>query len=92
DKHVIYVWVDALLNYATAVGYGANQEKFDATFPANVHLIGKDILRFHSVIWPAMLMAQGLPLPGKVVANGWLMVGGEKMSKSNLTGIKPQDL
>lgn len=91
-KHVIYVWVDALLNYATAVGYGANQEKFDGTFPANVHLIGKDILRFHSVIWPAMLMAQGLPLPGKVVANGWLMVGGEKMSKSNLTGIKPQDL
>ncbi|CAM5515299.1 methionine--tRNA ligase [Streptomyces badius] len=69
-----------------------DQEKFDGTFPANVHLIGKDILRFHSVIWPAMLMAQGLPLPGKVVANGWLMVGGEKMSKSNLTGIKPQDL
>ncbi|CAM5397889.1 hypothetical protein SCALM49S_08909 [Streptomyces californicus] len=92
DQHVIYVWVDALLNYATAVGYGADQEKFDATFPADVHLIGKDILRFHSVIWPAMLMAQGLPLPGKVVANGWLMVGGEKMSKSNLTGIKPQDL
>ncbi|MFJ8861082.1 methionine--tRNA ligase [Streptomyces sp. NPDC102451] len=91
-KHVIYVWIDALLNYATAVGYGANQEKFDGTFPADVHLIGKDILRFHSVIWPAMLMAQGLPLPGKVVANGWLMVGGEKMSKSNLTGIKPQDL
>ncbi|MFJ9328226.1 methionine--tRNA ligase [Streptomyces sp. NPDC101230] len=92
DKHVIYVWIDALLNYATAVGYGANQEKFDGTFPADVHLIGKDILRFHAVIWPAMLMAQGLPLPGKVVANGWLMVGGEKMSKSNLTGIKPQDL
>ncbi|CAO0829187.1 Methionine--tRNA ligase [Streptomyces microflavus] len=91
DKHVIYVWIDALLNYATAVGYGANQEKFDGTFPADVHLIGKDILRFHTVIWPAMLMAQGLPLPGKVVANGWLMVGGE-MSKSNLTGIKPQDL
>ncbi|MYT70090.1 MULTISPECIES: methionine--tRNA ligase [unclassified Streptomyces] len=92
DKHVIYVWVDALLNYATAVGYGANQEKFDETFPANVHLVGKDILRFHAVIWPAMLMAQGLPVPGKVAANGWLMVGGEKMSKSNLTGIKPQDL
>jgi methionyl-tRNA synthetase len=92
EKHVIYVWVDALLNYATAVGYGANQEKFDGTFPANVHLVGKDILRFHAVIWPAMLMAQGLPLPGRVAANGWLMVGGEKMSKSNLTGIKPQDL
>jgi methionyl-tRNA synthetase len=92
EKHIIYVWVDALLNYATAVGYGADQARFDATFPADVHLVGKDILRFHAVIWPAMLMAQGLPLPGRVVANGWLMVGGEKMSKSNLTGIKPQDL
>lgn len=92
EKHVIYVWVDALLNYATAAGYGADQAKFDATFPADVHLVGKDILRFHAIIWPAMLMAQGLPLPGKVAANGWLMVGGEKMSKSNLTGIKPQDL
>jgi methionyl-tRNA synthetase len=92
DKHVIYVWIDALLNYATAVGYGADQAKFESTFPADVHLIGKDILRFHSVIWPAMLMANGLPLPGKVVANGWLMVGGEKMSKSNLTGISPHQL
>ncbi|NGN68412.1 methionine--tRNA ligase [Streptomyces sp. A7024] len=92
EKHVIYVWIDALLNYATAVGYGADQAKFDETFPADVHLVGKDILRFHTVIWPAMLMANGLPLPKKVFANGWLMVGGEKMSKSNLTGIKPQDL
>lgn len=92
DKHVIYVWVDALLNYATAVGYNENPEKFESTFPADVHLVGKDILRFHAIIWPAMLMANGLPLPGKVAANGWLMVGGEKMSKSNLTGIKPQDL
>ncbi|MFD7555045.1 methionine--tRNA ligase [Streptomyces sp. NPDC059835] len=92
SKHVIYVWVDALLNYATAVGYNENPERFEATFPADVHLVGKDILRFHAVIWPAMLMAQGLPLPRKVAANGWLMVGGEKMSKSNLTGIKPQDL
>ncbi|MBW8739744.1 MAG: methionine--tRNA ligase [Streptomyces turgidiscabies] len=92
DKHVIYVWVDALLNYATAVGYNENPEKFESTFPADVHLVGKDILRFHAIIWPAMLMAQGLPLPGKIAANGWLMVGGEKMSKSNLTGIKPQDL
>ncbi|MGW7549115.1 methionine--tRNA ligase [Streptomyces sp. NPDC054770] len=91
-KHVIYVWVDALLNYATAVGYNENQAKFEDTFPADVHLVGKDILRFHAVIWPAMLMAQGLPLPGRIAANGWLMVGGEKMSKSNLTGIKPQDL
>ncbi|MBN3929182.1 methionine--tRNA ligase [Streptomyces verrucosisporus] len=92
DKHVIYVWIDALMNYATAVGYGSDQKKFEETFPADVHLVGKDILRFHAVIWPAMLMAQGLPLPGKVAANGWLMVGGEKMSKSNLTGISPQQL
>ncbi|MFF5086655.1 methionine--tRNA ligase [Streptomyces niveus] len=92
EKHVIYVWIDALLNYATAVGYNENPQKFEETFPADVHLVGKDILRFHAIIWPAMLMAQGLPLPGKVAANGWLMVGGEKMSKSNLTGIKPQDL
>jgi len=92
SQHVIYVWVDALLNYATAVGYNENPEKFESTFPADVHLVGKDILRFHAVIWPAMLMAQGLPLPGKVFGHGWLMAGGEKMSKSNLTGIKPQDL
>ncbi|MET7639135.1 methionine--tRNA ligase [Streptomyces sp. NPDC005438] len=92
EKHVIYVWIDALLNYATAVGYGSDQERFDQTFPADVHLVGKDILRFHAVIWPAMLMANGLPLPGKIAANGWLMVGGEKMSKSNLTGISPQQL
>ncbi|GGO88434.1 methionine--tRNA ligase [Wenjunlia tyrosinilytica] len=91
-KHVIYVWVDALLNYVTAVGYGADQAKFESTWPADVHLVGKDILRFHAVIWPAMLMANDLPLPGKVFANGWLMVGGEKMSKSNLTGISPQQL
>ena len=92
DSHVIYVWADALLNYATAVGYNENAERFASTFPADVHLVGKDILRFHAVIWPAMLMANGLPLPGRIAANGWLMVGGEKMSKSNLTGIKPQDL
>ncbi|MGW7354814.1 methionine--tRNA ligase [Streptomyces sp. NPDC054784] len=92
DKHVIYVWIDALLNYATAVGYGADQARFEEVFPADVHLVGKDILRFHAVIWPAMLMANGLPLPGRIAANGWLMVGGEKMSKSNLTGISPQQL
>ncbi|GHJ40357.1 methionine--tRNA ligase [Streptomyces sp. TS71-3] len=92
DKHVIYVWIDALLNYATAVGYGADQDRFDSIFPADIHLVGKDILRFHAIIWPAMLMANGLPVPGRVFANGWLLVSGEKMSKSNLTGIKPQDL
>ncbi|GAA5008397.1 methionine--tRNA ligase [Kitasatospora paranensis] len=92
EKHVLYVWVDALQNYITAAGYGTDQERFERLWPASVHLVGKDILRFHAVIWPAMLMAAGLPLPKRVVANGWLMVGGEKMSKSNLTGIAPQDL
>ncbi|MDH6136687.1 methionyl-tRNA synthetase [Kitasatospora sp. MAA4] len=92
DKHVIYVWIDALLNYATAVGYGSDSAMFEETFPADVHLVGKDILRFHAIIWPAMLMANNLPLPGRIAANGWLLVGGEKMSKSNLTGIKPQGL
>ena len=86
------MWIDALLNYATAVGYGADQDRFASVFPADVHLVGKDILRFHAIIWPAMLMANGLPVPGQVFAHGWLMVGGEKMSKSHLTGIKPQDL
>jgi methionyl-tRNA synthetase len=94
---VVYVWFDALLNYATAVGYGepADSEagrEFASTWPADVHLVGKDILRFHAVYWPAMLMAAGLPLPGKVFAHGWLLVGGEKMSKSKLTGIAPSQI
>ncbi|MFD0529640.1 methionine--tRNA ligase [Kitasatospora arboriphila] len=92
EKHVLYVWVDALQNYITAAGYGADPERFAELWLASVHLVGKDILRFHAVIWLAMLMAAGLPLPKRVVANGWLMVGGEKMSKSNLTGIAPTDL
>lgn len=93
EKHVLYVWIDALLNYATAVGLDADspaeQELFARTWPADVHLVGKDILRFHAVIWPAMLMAAGLPLPKTVFGHGWLLVGGEKMSKSKLTGIAP---
>ena len=92
DKQVVYVWFDALLNYATAVGYGTDDERFAANWPADVHLVGKDILRFHAVYWPAMLMAAGLPLPGKVFAHGWLLVGGEKMSKSKLTGIAPSQI
>jgi methionyl-tRNA synthetase len=95
DKHVLYVWIDALLNYATAVGLdstGADAEKFARTWPADVHLVGKDILRFHAVIWPAMLLAAGLPLPKTVFGHGWLLVGGEKMSKSKLTGIAPAQI
>ena len=96
-SQVVYVWFDALLNYATAVGLGdeppsSGADRFAATWPADIHLVGKDILRFHAVIWPAMLMAAGLPLPGQVYAHGWLLVGGEKMSKSKLTGIAPEQI
>ncbi|MEZ5185211.1 MAG: methionine--tRNA ligase [Candidatus Nanopelagicales bacterium] len=92
EEQVVYVWFDALLNYITAIGYGDGDPKFDTIWPANVHLVGKDILRFHAVYWPAMLMAAGLPLPEKVFAHGWLLVGGEKMSKSKLTGISPEQI
>jgi methionyl-tRNA synthetase len=96
-KQVVYVWFDALLNYATAVGLTDPKESeggkfFEKTWPADVHLVGKDILRFHAVIWPAMLMAAEIPVPKKVFAHGWLLVGGEKMSKSKLTGIAPSDI
>lgn len=91
DAHVIYVWVDALLNYATAVGYGDDDANFDRRWPA-YHVVGKDILRFHAVIWPAMLMAAGVDVPKGVFAHGWLLVGGEKMSKSKLTGIAPTEI
>ena len=96
-EQVVYVWFDALLNYATAVGLTDDAEseggkKFAHTWPADVHLVGKDILRFHAVIWPAMLMAAGIDVPRKVFAHGWLLVGGEKMSKSKLTGIAPSDI
>jgi methionyl-tRNA synthetase len=89
--HVVYVWFDALLNYTTAVGYGTDDELFARRWPA-YHLVGKDIARFHAVIWPAMLMAAGLEVPHKVFGHGWLLVGGEKMSKSKLTGIAPEQI
>jgi methionyl-tRNA synthetase len=91
-KHVIYVWIDALQNYITAAGFGSDPERFGSLWPADVHMVGKDILRFHAVIWPAMLMAADLPLPRSVFAHGWLLVGGEKMSKTRLTGIHPFEL
>jgi methionyl-tRNA synthetase len=91
-KHVIYVWIDALQNYITAVGYASDDERFARLWPATIHFIGKDILWFHTVIWQAMLMALELPLPDTVFAHGFLQVGGEKMSKSKLTGISPHDL
>jgi len=93
DKnHVIYVWFDALLNYITAVGYGEDNKKLDSFWPASIQVVGKDILRFHAVIWPAMLMAAGLKPAERVFAHGWLLVGGEKMSKSKLTGIAPNQI
>ena len=90
--HVMYVWVDALQNYITAVGYASDDETFARIWPADYHMIGKDILRHHAVIWPAILMAAGLPLPRHVFAHGYLTVGGKKMSKTNLTGISPHSL
>ncbi|MGX5682405.1 methionine--tRNA ligase [Schumannella luteola] len=91
ESHVVYVWFDALLNYITAVGYGADDEQLERRWPA-VHIVGKDIARFHAVIWPAMLMAADLEVPKAVFGHGWLLVGGEKMSKSKLTGIAPAQI
>jgi methionyl-tRNA synthetase len=91
-KHVIYVWIDALQNYITAAGFGSDPDRFRRIWPADVHMVGKDIIRFHAVIWPAMLMAAGLPVPKTILAHGWLLVGGEKMSKTKLTGIHPYEL
>jgi methionyl-tRNA synthetase len=91
ESHVVYVWFDALLNYVTAVGYGQDDENFARRWPAT-HIVGKDILRFHAVIWPAMLMAAGVDVPHRVFGHGWLLVGGEKMSKSKLTGIAPTQI
>ncbi len=93
DSHVVYVWFDALLNYISALGYDpeAADGLFERFWPSN-HIVGKDIARFHAVIWPAMLMAAELPVPRRVFAHGWLLVGGEKMSKSKLTGIAPAQI
>jgi methionyl-tRNA synthetase len=88
---VIYVWVDALINYITAVGYGTDAKLFERWWPANLHVVGKDITRFHCVIWPAMLMSAGLPLPLQVFGHGWLHLKGEKMSKSLGTILDPLD-
>lgn len=89
-KHVVYVWVDALLNYITALGYGSNDHAlFDKYWPANVQLIGKEIVRFHIIYWPIILMALGLPLPKKIYAHGWLVMKDGKMSKSKGNAIYP---
>jgi len=88
-KHVVYVWIDALTNYLTAVGFPDENMPY---WPADVHLIGKDILRFHAVYWPCMLMAAGLSLPKRVFAHGWWTVEGEKMSKSKGNALQPNEL
>jgi methionyl-tRNA synthetase len=92
SKHVAYVWADALFNYCTAVGYATDDARFKKWWPVDYHLVGKDILRFHAVYWPAMLMSAGIEPPRCVFAHGWLLVGGEKMSKTRLNQIAPADL
>jgi methionyl-tRNA synthetase len=92
EGQVIYVWLDALSNYITALGWPAvdgtpgEHDRYDSYWPADVHLVGKEIVRFHSIIWPAMLMSLGYPLPGKVLGHGWLLLDGGKLSKSKLAG------
>ena len=82
EKHVIYVWIDALSNYITSLGYPEDTEKFKKYWPADLHLVGKEIVRFHTIIWPALLMALDLPLPKQVFGHGWLIIDGGKISKS----------
>lgn len=90
NNHVVYVWVDALSNYITALGYAdENPELFNKFWPANLHMVGKEIVRFHTIIWPALLMALDIPLPQKVYGHGWLLFGGDKMSKSKGNVVDP---
>jgi methionyl-tRNA synthetase len=88
-KHITYVWFDALTNYITAAGYAEDPDRFAEVWPADIHLIGKDIIRQHAIYWPAMLMAGGVEPPRQVFAHGFITVGGQKMSKTNATGIHP---
>jgi methionyl-tRNA synthetase len=91
-QQVIYVWIDALTNYLTAIGYGSNMPSFERLWPADIHLIGKEILRFHAVIWPILLRSADLPPPKQVFAHGWWTADGEKMSKSRGNVIDPGKL
>ena len=90
-KHVMYVWLDALLNYTTALGYGTTEKDMNF-WPANIHLVGKDILRFHAIYWPAFLMSLELPLPKHIAAHGWWTRDGEKMSKSKGNVVNPKEV
>jgi len=90
EGHVVYVWVDALSNYITALGYGSDDTSlYDKFWPCDLHLVGKEIVRFHTIIWPAILMALGLPLPKRVYGHGWLLLNGDKMSKSKGNVVDP---
>jgi len=91
-KHVVYVWIDALTCYLTAIGYGTDKEKFNDYWPAGVHFVGKEIIRFHVIIWPAILMALDLPLPDKVFGHGWILFDNDKMSKSKGNVIYPEPI
>ena len=89
-KHTMYVWVDALSNYITALGYGnETYHDYDKFWPADLHIVGKEILRFHTILWPAMLMALDLPLPKRVFGHGWVLLDGGKMSKSKGNVVDP---
>ena len=91
DKHTVYVWVDALTNYITALGYGTEDDSlFKKYWPANIQMVGKEIVRFHTIIWPAILMALGVEMPKRVYGHGWLLIGGDKLSKSKGDKIKTE--
>jgi methionyl-tRNA synthetase len=92
DNHVMYVWLDALTNYLTGVGYPSNSDSYEKFWPADLHVIGKDVVRFHAVYWPAFLMSAGLPLPKQVFGHGFILHRGEKMSKSLGNVVDPKDL
>ena len=91
-ENVVYVWFDALINYAAAVGYAADATRFERWWPADLHVVGKDITRFHTIVWPAMLMSAGMALPAQVFGHGWVNFGGQRMSKSLGTSLDPSDV
>ena len=92
DKHIIYVWIDALSCYLTGIGYGQDEKLFNKFWPCDIHLVGKEIVRFHTIIWPALLMALDLPLPKKVFAHGWILFNEDKMSKSKGNVYYPEPI
>ncbi len=92
EKHIIYVWIDALTNYISAIGYLEDKKKFDKLWPADLHIIGKDILKFHAIIWPSLLLACDIEPPKRIFAHGWWTVEGEKMSKSKGNVVDPNEM